>query len=132
MLVEIDRQGDILLQERSPEISDAPVKNLVDIKVLIELLLRAVATVCRVERTEVVEHFSRASGIVIIVDVDVVSVIFDLIIQVHPLVFKFHSLSIYFCNQCVHALHGAQTLFMPLISPSVPGAKRRVTSRCHN
>ena len=87
MLVEIDRQGDIFLQERSPEISDAPVKNLVDIKVLIELLLRAVATVCRVERTEVVEHFSRASGIVIIVDVDVVSVIFDLIIQVHPLGF---------------------------------------------
>ena len=84
MLVEIDRQGDIFLQERFPEISDAPVKNLVDIEVVVELLLRAVATVCRVERTEVVEHFSRVSGIVIIADVDVMPVVCNPIIQFHP------------------------------------------------
>ena len=47
MVVEIDRQGDIFLQERFPEISDMPFKKLVDIEVVIELLLRAVATVCR-------------------------------------------------------------------------------------
>ena len=54
MVVEVDRQGDIFLQERFPEISDMPFKNLVDIEVVIKLLLRAVATMCRIKRTEIV------------------------------------------------------------------------------
>ena len=70
MVVEIDRQGDIFLQERFPEISDMPFKKLVDIEVVIELLLRAVATVCRIKCTEIVIRFTRASGVIIIVDVD--------------------------------------------------------------
>lgn len=57
-----------------------PFKNLVDIEVVIELLLRAVATMCRIKRTEIVIRFTRASGVIIIVDVDVIPVIFDLII----------------------------------------------------
>lgn len=80
MVVEIDQQGDIFLQERFPEISDMPFKNLVNIEVVIELLLRAVATMCRIKRTEIVIRFTRASGVIIIVDVDVIPVIFDLII----------------------------------------------------
>ena len=80
MVVEVDRQGDIFLQERFPEISDMPFKNLVDIEVVIKLLLRAVATMCRIKRTEIVICFTRASGVIIIIDVDAVPVIFDLII----------------------------------------------------
>lgn len=80
MIVEVDRQGDIFFQERFPEISDMPFKNLVDIEVVIELLLRAVATMCRIKRTEIVIRFTRASGVIIIIDVDAIPVIFDLII----------------------------------------------------
>lgn len=80
MVVEVDRQGDIFLQERFPEISDMPLKNLVDIEVVIKLLLRAVATMCRIKRTEIVIRFTRASGVIIIIDVDAIPVIFDLII----------------------------------------------------
>ncbi|WP_301911103.1 hypothetical protein [Odoribacter laneus] len=80
MVVEVDRQGDIFLQERFPEISDMPFKNLVDIEVVIKLLLRAVATMCRIKRTEIVIRFTRASGVIIIIDVDAIPVIFDLII----------------------------------------------------
>ncbi|WP_346989153.1 hypothetical protein [Alistipes shahii] len=79
MVVEVDRQGDIFLQERFPEISDMPFKNLVDIEVVIKLLLRAVATMCRIKRTEIVIRFTRASGVIIIIDVDAIPVIFDLI-----------------------------------------------------
>ena len=80
MVVEVDRQGDIFLQELFPEISDMPFKNLVDIEVVIKLLLRAVATMCRIKRTEIVIRFTRASGVIIIIDVDAIPVIFDLII----------------------------------------------------
>lgn len=80
MVVEVDRQGDIFLQERFLEISDMPFKNLVDIEVVIKLLLRAVATMCRIKRTEIVIRFTRASGVIIIIDVDAIPVIFDLII----------------------------------------------------
>ena len=79
MVVEVDRQGDIFLQERFLEISDMPFKNLVDIEVVIKLLLRAVATMCRIKRTEIVIRFTRASGVIIIIDVDAIPVIFDLI-----------------------------------------------------
>lgn len=47
---------------------------------IIELFLRTVAAVCRVQRAEVVIHLSWASGIIIVIDVDVISVIFNLII----------------------------------------------------
>ena len=78
--VPVSVQGDIFLQERFPEISDMPFKNLVDIEVVIKLLLRAVATMCRIKRTEIVIRFTRASGVIIIIDVDAIPVIFDLII----------------------------------------------------
>ena len=80
MVVEIDRKSDILLQERLPEIPDTSLGNLVDVEMIIELFLRTVAAVCRVQRAEVVIHLSWASGIIIVIDVDVVSVIFNLII----------------------------------------------------
>ena len=35
---------------------------------------------CRIKRTEIVICFTRASGVIIIIDVDAVPVIFDLII----------------------------------------------------
>lgn len=129
MVVEVDRQGDIFLQERFPEISDMPFKNLVDIEVVIELLLRAVATMCRIKRTEIVIRFTRASGVIIIVDVDVIPVIFD-IVYTGSSVWVFNSVICSFTlSTSVSTLStGALTLFMPLISPSVPGAKRCVTS----
>ena len=41
---------------------------------------RKVGTMCRIKRTEIVICFTRASGVIIIIDVDAVPVIFDLII----------------------------------------------------
>ena len=79
MVVEVDRQGDIFLQERFPKFPICPSKTL-SISSVIKLLLRAVATMCRIKRTEIVIRFTRASGVIIIIDVDAIPVIFDLII----------------------------------------------------
>ncbi|CAK7029282.1 MAG: hypothetical protein ENTB_05227 [Enterocloster aldenensis] len=80
MVVEIDRQGDVSFQEGSPEMSDTAIENLVDIEVVIEFLLRAVTAMRRIQRAEIIIRLTRALGIIIVVNADVISVIFNLVI----------------------------------------------------
>ena len=81
MVVEVDVQGDVLLQEVFAEMSGAPVHiHIVHIEILVEFAFGAVTVMGRVERTEVVT-FAGTPGAFVVIDVDVVTAIFGLLIE---------------------------------------------------
>ena len=83
MLIEVNRQGDIVFQERIPEVSNLPLEYLVDFEIRVKVFFRLIASMRRIQCPQVVELLSGVAGIIIVVNVDMVALVADLFVEVH-------------------------------------------------
>lgn len=83
MLIEVDWQSNILFQERIPEVSNSPLEYLVDFEIRMKVFFGLIVAMCCIQCPQMVEFLSGVEGILIVVDVDMMSFVADLLVKVH-------------------------------------------------